>query len=134
MLLIKAFKVVQVRVIFQPLYTASATGSPSDIYFYGESFNFSPLNKAADSNGHEVFAPEPGTDMFVVNRHLRHDRSRVGDIYKLTDVCEFVELVPKFGKSIADDINSNNSLERMSSYYINHFAAKETYHAILSYQ
>lgn len=118
--------------IFQPLL--SGTADPSSIYFYGESFNFSPTNRGMDDSGNEVFVPEPGIDMFVVNRHVRHDGTRVGDIHRLIDICEWVELVPKFGKKIAPNINSDNSLEILSSYYVNHFSSKETYHAILSYQ
>lgn len=118
--------------IFQPLSTTTA--DPADIYFYGESFNFSSANRGTDDCGREVFVPEPGIDMFVVNRHHRSDGTRVGDIHRLIDICEFVELVPKFGKKIAANMNSDNSLEIASSYYVNHFGSKETFHAILSYQ
>ncbi|KZP15179.1 hypothetical protein FIBSPDRAFT_750832 [Athelia psychrophila] len=125
--------VVQIRIIFQPM-RAPAAADPSAIYFYGESFVFSSANKDVNEAGQEVFVPEVGIDMFVVNRHLRNDGTRVGDIFKLVDICEFVELVPKYGRTMPAHINSDNSLELMHSYYINHFASKETYHAILSYQ
>lgn len=117
--------------IFQPIY--SGHNDPANIYIYGESFKFSNLHQQI-VNGQEVFAPEPVIDMFVVNRHLRTNGTRVGDIIKLTDICEFVELVPKFGKRMSDEINSDNSLELVKSFYVNHFAGKETFHAILSYQ
>lgn len=119
--------------IFQPLYPD--TNNPADIFFYGEFFSFSTAHRGTNEDGNEVFVPEPGTDMFVVQRHHRQDGSRVGDIFKLTDICEFVELVPKFGQHpVPDGINCDNSLELFRYYYINNFAAKETFHAILSYQ
>lgn len=128
----QAFKVVQIRTIFRPLHAAAS--DPGEIYFYGESFVFSSANKGFNEAGEEVFIPEFGIDMFVVNRHLRNDGTRVGDVFKLVDICEFVELVPKYGKTMPEHINSDNSLELMQSYYINHFSSKEVYHAILSYQ
>lgn len=87
------------------------------------------------SNGQKVFTPEPGIDMFVVQRYYRADHTTcVANIHRATDICEFIELVPKFGKAIAFEINSNNSLKCMTSYYINNFLGKETFHSILSYQ
>lgn len=122
---------MQICCIFQPVYSGAL--KPADIYIYGESFKFSPLHREIVDNL-EVFVPEPITDMFVVNRHFRSNGKRMGDILKLTDIREFVELVPKFGKKMPPGINSDNSLEVMKSFYVNHFSGKETFHAILSYQ
>jgi hypothetical protein len=58
----------------------------------------------------------------------------MGDIVPLTDVREVVELVPRYGQHMDNGFNSNTSLELADSFYINNFADKETFHAILSYQ
>ena len=82
----------------------------------------------------DVFAPAPDIDMFLLHRHLRANGTRMGDIVKLTDVQEIVELIPKFGARMADGLNCDNSLDHSDSFYLNNFADKETFHAILSYQ
>ena len=58
----------------------------------------------------------------------------MGDIVRLTDIREVVELVPRFGAKMDDRLNENNSLDLPDSFYLNNFADKETFHAILSYQ
>jgi hypothetical protein len=65
---------------------------------------------------------------------MRSNRERMGDIVKLTDIREAVELVPLFGARMADELNCDNSLEISDTFHLNNFADKETFHAILSYQ
>lgn len=122
---------MQVRMIFSPI--GADPKQPENVYFYGESFNFSNAYRTV-VDGKEVFGLAPHIDMFVVHRHYRSDKSRVGDIFALTDIREIVELVPKFGQRMRDGLNCDNSLEIMDTYYLNNFADKETFHAILSYQ
>lgn len=122
---------MQVRMIFSPVNPDRA--QQENVYFYGEFFRFSNAHRKV-VDGNEVFAPAPHIDMFVLNRHRRADGTRVGDIVALTDIREVVELVPKFGRQMRPDLNCNNSLEIMDTFYLNNFADKETFHAILSYQ
>lgn len=103
------------------------------IYFYGESFKFSPHHKDI-VNGATIYKPAPVVDMFLLNRHFRGNGTRMGDIYPLTSVREVVDLVPQFGKTMDRHLNCNNSLELPTNFYLNHFSDKETFHAILSYQ
>lgn len=65
---------------------------------------------------------------------MRANGTRLGDIFKLTDIREIIELVPRFGERMPDGLDCNNSLELMKSFYINNFSDKETFHTILSYQ
>jgi hypothetical protein len=58
----------------------------------------------------------------------------MGDITRLVDVREVVELVPCYGVKMDEDLNSDTSLKLADSFYMNNFADKETFHAILSYQ
>ena len=64
---------------------------------------------------------------------MRSNRQRMGDIMELTDVREVVELVPWFRAKMDDALNKDNSLNLPDSFYLNNFAGKETFHAILSY-
>ena len=58
----------------------------------------------------------------------------MGDIVRLTDVREVVELVPVYGEKMDPQLNCETSLDLANLFYINNFASKETFHAILSYQ
>jgi hypothetical protein len=58
----------------------------------------------------------------------------MGDIMQLTDIREVVELVPRFGARMDEQLNCDNSLDIPESFYLNNFADKETFHAILTYQ
>ena len=82
----------------------------------------------------DVFTPAPYINMFVLIHHLRANGSRMGDIFCLTDIMEIVELVPWFGARMDHQINCDNSLEIPDTFYLNNFADKENFHAILSYQ
>lgn len=72
--------------------------------------------------------------MFVVHHNLRTNGQPLGDIVPLDSVCQVVQFVPKFGHQVPPDMTSDNSLEIAREFYINSFADKETFHAILSYQ
>ncbi|KAG2144681.1 uncharacterized protein EDB93DRAFT_1087448, partial [Suillus bovinus] len=58
----------------------------------------------------------------------------LGDIVLLESVCQVIQLIPKFGKEVSASINCNNNLQLAQEFYVNNFADKETFHAILSYQ
>jgi hypothetical protein len=125
------YRVIQVKLIFSPP-TASTTDTPS-IFIYGQFFRFSPSHREV-FNGTDIFTPAPNINMFVLNRHSRANGTRMGDIVCLTDVREIVQLVPRFGSQMNLNLNCDNSLEFTDSFFLNHFADKETFHAILSYQ
>lgn len=118
--------------IFQPVELPVHPGS-CPIYFYGEFFKFSPLYRET-VEGVSVFVPRPGIDMFVLEHHNRNNGTRMGDVFPLTAVRELVELAPHFGLKMDTSWNCNNSLNVPTHFYMNNFADKETFHAILSYQ
>lgn len=119
--------------IFSPVVPP---GQQREVLFYGEAFKFrtGASFQAVTEDGTDVAKPAPDIDMFIVDRHFRANKSRMGDIYRLSNVREFVELVPRFGARMPDGINCNNSLDLMNSFYVNNFSDKENFHAILSYQ
>lgn len=72
--------------------------------------------------------------MFRMERHRRADASFMGDIFALRDVEHPVQLIPRFTGPFSDDVTCDNALETFDSFYLNNFASKENFHAILSYQ
>lgn len=118
--------------VFSPI-TAVNHGQPP-IYFYGHCFKFLPGNSETSPNGHTIYLPAPVIDMFVVEHHKRANGDRLGDIFKLEDIREILELVPRYGQKVPAGVTCNNSLEVMDSFYINNFSDKEMFHAVLSYQ
>lgn len=118
--------------IFQPILP-NGEGAGT-LLFYGETFRFDPAHNSTTPEGERVCAPAPGTDMFLLCRHYRSSGARMGDIMKVADILEIVELVPKFGRYADERLTCNNCLELGDEFYLNNFAGKETFHAILSYQ
>jgi len=100
---------------------------------YGELFKFASELTALDDDGCNVYLPAPGIDMFLLHRHKRSDGSRMGDIFPMDQILEVVELIPKHGLHADPHLNCDNSLEG-NTFYLNNFANKENFHAILSYQ
>lgn len=129
-----AFKIAQIRCIFSPGPQVKSNETPDQVYLYIEYFRFSPLHTEL-VQGAPVFAPVPGIDMFQLHRHYRNDGvTRMGDVVRLVDVRNIVELVPRYGSSMDPALNCNTSLDLTDVFYLNNFADKETFHAILSYQ
>jgi hypothetical protein len=127
------FKVMQVRLVFSPVMPLHSNTSPP-VFFYGEFFKFSGQHRA-NVDGNDVFAPAPNVDMFLLHRHFRTGgTTRVGDIIRLTDVREILELVPVYGSQMDLRLDCNTSLDLTNTFYMNNFASKETFHAILTYQ
>lgn len=118
--------------IFSPIIP----GQTREIYFYGEAFKFrSGISfQAMLEDGTDVVKPAPNIDMFIVDRHLHSNKSRMGDIYRVSAIREFIQLIPRFQAYIPEGIDHNNSLDLISSFYVNNFSDKEAFHAILSYQ
>ena len=125
---------MQVRLIFSPVPTGlAARNSVPPIFFYGEFFKFSSLHRDT-VDGVDVFKPAPDIEMFLLHRHMRSNRQRMGDIVQLTDIREIVELIPRFGATMDNLLNKDSSLDIPDSFHLNNFADKEMFHAILSYQ
>lgn len=124
-------RVAQIRTILRPIYSNRATQSP--ILAYCQLFKFSSAHTDVDSNGIQVYTPAPNIDMFHVHRHLRSNKTRIAAIIPINKIRQVVDLVPKYGKYAGSHLTSDNSLEG-NDFYVNNFANKENFHAILSYQ
>lgn len=132
---------MQIRLIFSSnsklqsptgLRDTTSHGSRT-IYLYGDLFKFSgPTTQT--NEGVEVPMPIKPIDMFLLRRHLRSNNLPMSDVIPLTDVLEIVQLVPKFGATMDVRWNCDTSTALATEFYLNNFANKNTYHAILSYQ
>ena len=123
---------IQVRLILQPVTVEKS----APILLYGDFFKFSLAHMNVSNNGDVVFVPADGIDMFILLRHRRGDGRRMGDIVSLENVIQVVDLIPQFGTMADRSMTCNTSLDSdlTEAFYLNHFATKENFHAILSYQ
>jgi hypothetical protein len=127
------FKVMQIRLVFLPVMPLHSNTLPP-VFFYSKFFKFSGQHRA-NVDGNDVFAPAPNVDMFLLHRHFRTGgTTHVGDIIRLTDVREILELVLVYGSQMDLHLDWNMSLDLTNTFYMNNFASKETFHAILTYQ
>ncbi|KAG6906603.1 hypothetical protein DXG01_012984 [Tephrocybe rancida] len=74
-------RVAQIRLIFRPANTTL-----NDQLVYAEFFKFASEHTEIDENGDEVYIPAPDIDMFLVHRHLRGNKSRMGDVLQLAQM------------------------------------------------
>jgi len=125
-------RIVQVWIIFTPMPSHPTNDLPP-VYVYRQFFKISTSHRES-LDGVDFFKPAPHIDMFLLHRHMRSNGQRMGDIMRLMDIREVVELVPWFAAKMDDRLNENNSLDLPDSFYLNNFADKETFHVILSYQ
>lgn len=101
---------------------------------YATRFKFSSRHTEITADGVPVYKPAPRIDMFLMERHRRANLSFMGDIFSLRDVEHPVQLVPRFDGPLHENVTCDNALESFDLFYLNNFASKENFHAILSYQ
>ncbi|KAI6039085.1 hypothetical protein EDC04DRAFT_2568878 [Pisolithus marmoratus] len=118
----------ELRAILQPI----CHSAPPPL-IYVEFFNFSNLHYYMVDNI-RVVAPAPKIEMFVVQRRFRSNGRPLGDIIPLDNVRQVIQLIPKFGVKAPREMTCDNCLDVGREFYLNSFADKETFHAILSYQ
>jgi hypothetical protein len=124
--------VIQVCLILQPVTVEES----ASILLYGNFSRFSPDHSDVSNNGDVVFMPADGIDMFILMRHHWGDGHQIGDIVSLDSVIQVVDLIPQFEMMADRSMTCNTSLDSdlTEAFYLNHFATKEKFHVILSYQ
>ncbi|KAH7908791.1 hypothetical protein BJ138DRAFT_1012076, partial [Hygrophoropsis aurantiaca] len=128
-LLSERYLVAQVRTILQPI-----TDSPGPVLLYVQFFDFSNAHFAI-VNGVRIVVPAPMVEMFLVKRRFRSNDQPLGDIVPMDSVRQVLQLVPKFGSSdVSEEMTCDNVLDVCREFYVNNFANKETFHAILNLQ
>ncbi|KAG1773359.1 hypothetical protein EV702DRAFT_1181125 [Suillus placidus] len=100
----ECYAIIQVKFIFQPITEAPHLNQP---FLYVEFFNFS--QSLFNTSDDDSYLP-------------------------LESVRQVIQLIPKFGQQVSASMNCDNILQLGREYYVNNFADKETFHAILSYQ
>jgi hypothetical protein len=119
-----------VKAIIQPVTETPHLNQP---FLYVEFFSFSHSSFSIIDNICFI-TPAPVTDMFLVQCHIQLNHKPLGDIVPLGSVRQVIELIPKFGQEVPSSMNCDNSLQLAHEFFVNNFADKETFHAILSYQ
>ncbi|KAG1808425.1 uncharacterized protein BJ212DRAFT_1280677 [Suillus subaureus] len=74
----------------------------------------------------------PKLAMWTMERAYMQDqdgnRYREGAVVRATDVMHAVELIPVYGKAVADGVSSATCLEHYKHFFLNSFTDKESYH------
>ena len=113
------YLVAQAWAIIRPI-----TIAPCLPLLYVEFFNFSNIYFVI-VDGICIIAPFPDLEMFVVQHCLRNNRQPLGNIVKLDDVRQGIQLISKFRHQVPEEMTCNNSLELGGEFYVNSFADKE---------
>ena len=127
--LLAGYLVTQVQAILQPVDLSL----PPLIYL--DFFNFLNLYYKMINSLH-VVTPAPTIEMFLVHQHFQSNGMPLGDIIPLDSVCQVIQLIPKFSLKAPSEMVGDNCLHLPAGceFYINSFADKETFHAVLNYQ
>ncbi|KAI6098385.1 hypothetical protein EDD16DRAFT_1451732, partial [Pisolithus croceorrhizus] len=96
-----------------------------------QTFNFSNVHLAVTGGTH-IIVPTPKIEMFVIQQCVQATGQWLGDIIHLDGVHQVVQLVPRFGAQMPPGMTCDNCLETGQEFYINIFADKEVFHAVLS--
>ncbi|KAG2070131.1 hypothetical protein BDR04DRAFT_1201164 [Suillus decipiens] len=116
----ECYAVVQVKFIFQPITEAPYLNQP---FLHIKFFNF--LHSLFNTfNDVRIVTPTPVTDMFFIHWHVQSNNTALGDIVPQESVHQVIELILEFSQQVSLGWEC----------YVNNFADKETFHAILSYQ
>jgi hypothetical protein len=68
--------------------------------------------------------------MYTVQCLLTSEGTRRGDVIDILSIVCFVQLIPRFGRSVSSLIDCENSMEIVKSYYINSFADKDIFQMV----
>ncbi len=114
--------------IFQPVVGhGHDVPNPYKVAIYEQLFKFANT----DCNGGAI--QEPGSKMYLLERHLRGDSLRMGDTIPLKDVRQAIDPAPCFGRVADCALTADNCLEVGKKFWLNHFATKDCYHSLIEY-
>ena len=74
--------------------------------------------------------PHKDNNMYSVQCLLTSEGTHRGDVIDLLSIAHFVQLIPRFGRSVSSMIDCENSMEIVKSYYINSFADKDIFQMV----
>jgi hypothetical protein len=73
---------------------------------------------------------DKSTQMYVVKRAMDSKGMFKGDVIELASIARLIQLIPKFGPVASQELNIQNSMDILISYYVNSFADKENYQIV----
>lgn len=73
---------------------------------------------------------ETATQMLVLKRATRADRSPLGDVIPLYQVRSLLNIIPRFGMKADAGLTKENSMRRSMSFFLNKYFTKEIYYAL----
>jgi hypothetical protein len=110
--------VAQIRLIFRPLSKTGTQWAWRDRFLtYVHRFNI-------------VGAREPTTQMHILKRAKRSNRTCMGDVIPISQLRAPMNLVPRFGATADNRLTAYNCLEHASELWLNRFWDKSTYFAL----
>ncbi|EGO19324.1 hypothetical protein SERLADRAFT_443376 [Serpula lacrymans var. lacrymans S7.9] len=131
---LQSTSVVQTRIIFQAIAPRNTVLDQclSTVLIYAQNFGYTGARRDGQGN----ILVEEDVDMYMVERLFRNlttrERIRAGNVYPLNSIHLPVNLIPVFGAVMNRDINSSNSMEVPTTFYVNNFSDKETYNMFLT--
>ncbi|KZS95108.1 hypothetical protein SISNIDRAFT_408960 [Sistotremastrum niveocremeum HHB9708] len=117
--------VAQVRLLFRPVFpNASKDPQLRPHLAYVQRFDVVPQVQADKS-----VSPAPNilTNMYVLTRAERSDRSRLGGVVDIRNIRMPAELIPRFGTAAERTLNVNTAMERSIQFYLNKFSSKDLF-------
>jgi hypothetical protein len=118
--------VVQVRLVMHPVLPAgfSRFAGLDQFLTYVQRFDIVPQPGSITDQHDRV------TQMFVLKRSLRSDRSRLGDIVPLSQLRAPVDVVPRFSGPADNRLSKVNTLEYSSEFLLNKYFDKDTFYSL----
>jgi len=74
--------------------------------------------------------PQKDNNMYIVWCQLTSEGTCTGDVINILSIACFVQLIPRFGRTVLSVIDCENSMEIVKSYYINSFTDKEIFQMV----
>lgn len=105
----------QIRIIFQPCLS-----TPSPYLVYAQRFDCS----------HAASGANPNSGLFRLKRAVLRGGHRLGAVLPVKRIRCAVDVAPFFGDAASDELKSRISLEASTSFNLNKYSDKETFHLL----
>ncbi|KZS88527.1 hypothetical protein SISNIDRAFT_417979 [Sistotremastrum niveocremeum HHB9708] len=119
----------QLRILFQPIYSNSLRrqGQQAPYLAYMERFDVVPQ---IQPDRRSLRQPHRVSGMFVLQRAIRSNGSRMGGIVNLSVIRRPAYLIPRFGKNADHRLTCSTSLELSTQFFLNKYTDKHIFHLL----
>lgn len=116
----------QLRILFQPIYSDSLRrqGFRAPYLAYMERFDVVPQ---VQSDRRLLRQPHQVSGMFVLQRAIRSNGSRMGGIIDLSLIRRPAVLIPRFGKNADRRLTCSNSIDFSTHFLLNKYTDKHIF-------